>query len=200
MLLKMDLVEIRTVDLENLWLGLYVKLLRNSSQNGLCKHQFKQSYFGVCWLANLKSCWLKRVKTTKNNWSSSPRYLTCWPDIDYCQTDRLYCIVADQRSFMFENNHIIWDRFCLLLRVSLDYVQSITLQVTEVTCPVIGRSQSELTPSKRQKTDPDSTWQWKGHVFFYHSFTGLSIFTLKAIISSATACSSSSRIRFLLAE
>ena len=39
--------------------------------------------------------------------------------------------------------------FCLLLRVSSDYAQSITGQVTEVTCPVIGRAQSELTPSKR---------------------------------------------------
>ena len=37
------------------------------------------------------------------------------------------------------------------LRVSSDYAQPITGQVTEVTCPVIGRTQSELTPSKRQK-------------------------------------------------
>ena len=42
--------------------------------------------------------------------------------------------------------------FCLLLRVSSDYAQPITGQVTEVTCPVIGRAQPELTPSKRQKT------------------------------------------------
>ena len=39
--------------------------------------------------------------------------------------------------------------FCLLLRVSSDYAQPITGQVTEVTCPVIGRAQPELTPSKR---------------------------------------------------
>ena len=45
--------------------------------------------------------------------------------------------------------------FCLLLRVSADYAQPITGQVTEVTCPVIGRAQPELTPSKRQKTGPD---------------------------------------------
>ena len=44
--------------------------------------------------------------------------------------------------------------FCLLLRVSSGYVQPITGQVTEVTCPVIGRAQSELTPSKIQKTGP----------------------------------------------
>ena len=41
--------------------------------------------------------------------------------------------------------------FCLLLGVSSDYAQPITDQVTEVTCPVIGRAQPELTPSKRQK-------------------------------------------------
>ena len=35
--------------------------------------------------------------------------------------------------------------------VSSDYTQPITGQVTEVTCPVIGRAQPELTPSKRQK-------------------------------------------------
>ena len=45
--------------------------------------------------------------------------------------------------------------FCLLLGVSSDYAQPITGQVTEVTCPVIGQAQPELTPSKRQKTGPD---------------------------------------------
>ena len=40
---------------------------------------------------------------------------------------------------------------CLLLRVSSDYAQPITGQVTVVTCPGIGRAQPELTPSKRQK-------------------------------------------------
>ena len=44
--------------------------------------------------------------------------------------------------------------FCLLLRASSDYAQPITGQVTEVTCPVMGRAQPELTPSKRQKTAP----------------------------------------------
>ena len=44
--------------------------------------------------------------------------------------------------------------FCLLLGVSSDYAQPITGQVNEVTCPVIGRAQPELTPSKRQKTGP----------------------------------------------
>ena len=45
--------------------------------------------------------------------------------------------------------------FCLLLGVSSGYAQPITGQVTEVTCPVIGWAQPELTLSKRQKTDPD---------------------------------------------
>ena len=34
-------------------------------------------------------------------------------------------------------------------------ITTITRQVTEVTCPVIGRAQPELTPSKRQKTGPE---------------------------------------------
>ena len=48
--------------------------------------------------------------------------------------------------------------FCLLLGVGSDYAQPITGQVTEVTCPVIGWAQPELTRSKRQKTDPDVVW------------------------------------------
>ena len=45
--------------------------------------------------------------------------------------------------------------FCLLLGVSSDCAQPITGQVTEVTCPVIGQTQPELTLSKRQKTGPE---------------------------------------------
>ena len=44
--------------------------------------------------------------------------------------------------------------FCLFLGVSSDSVQPITGQVTEVTWPAIGRAQSELTLSKRQKMGP----------------------------------------------
>ena len=44
--------------------------------------------------------------------------------------------------------------FCLLLRVSSDYAQPITGQITEVTCPEIDQAQPGLTPSKRQKTGP----------------------------------------------
>ena len=43
---------------------------------------------------------------------------------------------------------------CLLLGVSSDSAQSITGQVTELTCPVIGQAQPEITLSKRQKTGP----------------------------------------------
>ena len=60
--------------------------------------------------------------------------------------------------------------FCLLLWVSSDYAQPITGQVTKVTCPVIGRAQPELTPSKRQKMGPGADVvflpRWlKGQVF-----------------------------------
>ena len=41
--------------------------------------------------------------------------------------------------------------FWVLLGVSSDYAQPITGQVTEVTCPVIGLAQPELTPSMRRK-------------------------------------------------
>ena len=52
--------------------------------------------------------------------------------------------------------------FCLLLGVSSDYAQPITGQVTEVTCPMIGQAQPELTPSKRQKTGPDEEANLRG--------------------------------------
>ena len=50
--------------------------------------------------------------------------------------------------------------FCLLLRVSSNYAQPITGQVTEVNCPVIGRTQPEPTRSKRQKTGPGWWVHW----------------------------------------
>ena len=42
--------------------------------------------------------------------------------------------------------------FSIFCPVRSDYAQPITGQVTEITCPVIGRAQHELTPSKGQKT------------------------------------------------
>ena len=50
--------------------------------------------------------------------------------------------------------------FYILLGVSSDYVQPITGQVTEVTCPVIGWAQPELTQSKIQKTGPGLIICW----------------------------------------
>ena len=44
--------------------------------------------------------------------------------------------------------------FCLLQGISSGCAWPITGQVTSVTCPVIGWAQSELTPSKKQKTGP----------------------------------------------
>ena len=62
--------------------------------------------------------------------------------------------------------------FCLLLRVSSDYAQPITDQVTEVTCPVIGRAQPELTLSKRQKRGPDHSALDPLYTSVYSSFPG----------------------------
>ena len=72
---------------------------------------------------------------------------------------------------MLSLNHSYWlmtlllsgPVFCLLLRLSSDYAQPITGQVTEVTCPVIGRAQPELTPSKRQKMGPGPQHQRAWH-------------------------------------
>ena len=70
-------------------------------------------------------------------------------DFDSVAAALIGCIYIDKLD-----GHTSGPVFCLLLRVSSDYAQPITGQVTEVTCPVIGRAQPELTPSKRQKTGP----------------------------------------------
>ena len=60
---------------------------------------------------------------------------------------------------------VIWARFLSLAWSKLNYAQPITGQVTEVTCPVIGRAQPELTPSKRQKMGPGASGlllRWAG--------------------------------------
>ena len=69
--------------------------------------------------------------------------------------------------------------FCLLLGVSSDYAQPITGQVTEVTCPVIGQAQPELTLSKRQKIGPELSSQFcLGCLCFYDQWlTTLLTFT-----------------------
>ena len=45
-------------------------------------------------------------------------------------------------------NKLFLGRFCLLLWVSSDYALPTIGQIIEVTCHVIGRAQTELTPSK----------------------------------------------------
>ena len=73
------------------------------------------------------------------------------------QLHRISAPTVANRSYIIEGIVWLWSGpvFCLLLGLSSDYAQPITGQVTEVTCPVIGRAQPELTPSKRQKTGPD---------------------------------------------
>ena len=76
-----------------------------------------------------------------------------------------------------------WPVFCLLLGVSSDYAQPITGQVTEVTCPVIGQAQPELTPSRRQKTGPD---HWHVGIWFWtHTHIGLFIFFSQQVVTWA---------------
>ena len=71
-----------------------------------------------------------------------------------------------KRSYL--TNFVVFLRTCSLHRppyygarflspvwVSSDYAQAVTGQVTEVTCPVIGWAQPELTRSKRQKSGPN---------------------------------------------
>ena len=78
---------------------------------------------------------------------SRPQYVKSRSDVkvfDQCQID------VNPRVFAIWGG-AVWSPgsvFCLLLRVSLGYAQPITVQVTEVTCPVIGQAQPELTPSK----------------------------------------------------
>ena len=62
---------------------------------------------------------------------------------------------------------------CLLLRVSSDYAQPIIGQVTEITCPVIGQAQPELTLSKRQKTGPGLHYQTECPLTNQLSYQGL---------------------------
>ena len=69
-----------------------------------------------------------------------------------------------------DDKHVPGPVFCLLLGVSSDYAQLITGQVTEATCPVIGRAQPEITPSKRQKMGPDQRIMWVCKMLWY--FTG----------------------------
>ena len=74
--------------------------------------------------------------------------------VKHCETWACFLSLAQSKLRLCSANHRPGPVFCLLLWVSSDYAQPITGQVTEVTCPVIGRAQHELTPSKGQKTGP----------------------------------------------
>ena len=46
------------------------------------------------------------------------------------------------------------------MKTCQDYAPPITIQITEVICPVIGRAQPERTMNKRQRTGPDlKSWE-----------------------------------------
>ena len=81
--------------------------------------------------------------------------------INFGWANERFCIYSSFQVLLSvaSSCHCLWCSrpgpvFCLQLGVSSDYAQPITGQVTEVTCPVIGRAQPELTTSKRQKTGP----------------------------------------------
>ena len=108
----------------------------------------------------LLGVWQVSKHHTGHSWYAQPwPILSWWLRMTWCQTATrssattmmtllwLWCHMSQCKS-QFRAF------FCLLLGVSSDYVQPITGQVTEVTCPVIGRAQPDLTPSKRQKTGP----------------------------------------------
>ena len=84
--------------------------------------------------------------------------------------------------------------FCLLLRVTTDYAQPITGQVTEVICPVIGWAQPELTLSRRQKSGPrfceiaHLQAQWRKisdpiYIYILYIYTTYTILALQWLIS-----------------
>ena len=95
-------------------------------------------------------------------------FLATFGSVDFIQQGTLGTsvseILSETHAFSFKNAFenvviemaAIWARFLSLaqLGVTSDYAQPITGQVTEVTCPVIGRAQPELSPSKRQKMGP----------------------------------------------
>ena len=102
-----------------------------------------------------------RISTTstKGQWVNSFRpFRSCWPQLGPMLAPwiLLYCLKkCNYNAVAFCINYTCAGPiFCHLLGKSSDYAQPITCQVTEVTCPVIGWPQPELTPSKRQKTGP----------------------------------------------
>ena len=80
-------------------------------------------------------------------------------------------------SSPFLTHHRSGAVFCLLLQVSSDYARPITGQVTEVTCPVIGRTQPELTPEQETEYRP-----WCFYMKMWNSLALESGCNLKSVI------------------
>ena len=129
---------------------IFCLLLRVSSD-------YAQSITGQVYWSNMPCDWLSTA------WAYSKQVNGPWPSSvgDGClvqdsgmKRSKLDCWWVCVTSGLLRSPGPV---FCLLLGVSSDYAQPITGQVTEVTCPVIGQAQPELTPSKRQKTGPDHT-------------------------------------------
>ena len=82
-----------------------------------------------------------------------------------------------------------WHVFCLFLRVSSEYVQPITGQVTDVTCPVIGRAQPDLPPSKKQITGTDRELCAFSHTLFIPHLLDSDINVMNATRNITHMCS-----------
>ena len=133
----------------------------------MLNHQYVSSK--LFWIVWRKHCFLRTIQNSFKE--TYPKHIDgLWRDCEMFKTVVLISRVDSrlapiQWETSLQSNTISLDGrkprissgpvFCLLLGVSSDYAQPITGQVTEVTCPVIGWAQPELTRSKRQKTGPD---------------------------------------------
>ena len=120
-------------------------------------------------LPHIKSSWVRLVFKVANPdllQSTPPRKFVCCFLFHHAQEEGLPC-QEEVKEDQGQGTSWGWGSprlpgpgdspgpiFRVLLWVSSGYAQPITGQVTEVTCPVIGRAQHELTLSKRQKTGP----------------------------------------------
>ena len=136
---------------------------------------FIQRWSGI-WMEILNVWWRKNIVVTFHgtidcHCRESPqrdRYadsITMWHNLVMTQRHGTRSDLLPVRKNNSLNPGLV---FSLLLGVSSDYAQPITGQVTEVTCPVIGRAQPELTPSKRRKTGPGDA--------FIHQYTETPLF------------------------
>ena len=107
------------------------------------RFEFKMRFWRISYITQCPCCMINM------------RFLIVEARLSFLRNDKILC---------GEMNSVFWIRlqlassgpvFFILLGKSSDYAQPITGQVTEVTWPVIGRAQPELTPSKWQKMDPD---------------------------------------------